>query len=79
MPTAPQARLTIAAEFPERFFLESLAVRADGSMLITVRNRKELWFVPAPADNLPVQPRPLTALEKLFHDELPGVGSGSVA
>ena len=49
MPTAPQAKLTVVAEFPEHFFLENMAVRADGSMLITVQNRKELWFVPAPS------------------------------
>jgi hypothetical protein len=31
------------------YFLESLAVRADGSILVTVANRNELWYVP-PAD-----------------------------
>ncbi len=56
MPQIPQARLTVVAEFPEHFFLENLAVCADGSMLVTVQNRKELWFVPAPGDILPVQP-----------------------
>ena len=33
-----------------------MAVRAVGSMLITVQNRKELWFVPAPSNSLPVEP-----------------------
>ena len=56
MPSVPQAKLSIVAEFPEHFFLENMAVRADGSMLITVQNRKELWFVPAPGDSLPVEP-----------------------
>ncbi len=56
MPAAQQAKLTVVAEFPEKFFLENLAVRADGSMLVTVVNRKELWFVPTPRDALPVRP-----------------------
>jgi hypothetical protein len=63
MPSAPQAKLTIVAEFPEHFFLENIAVRNDGSLLITVQNRKELWFVPAPGARLPVQPLLLGAFE----------------
>ncbi len=43
---APQARITIVAEFPEQYFLENLAVREDGSLLVTVLNKKELWYVP---------------------------------
>ena len=43
-----QARLTIAAEFPQHFFLENLAVRHDNSMLIAVVNRKELYYLPPP-------------------------------
>ena len=63
MPHVAQAKLTIVAEFPERFFLENLVVRADGSMLITVLNRKELWYVPAPGARLPVQPLLLGSFE----------------
>ena len=63
MPSAPQAKLTIVAEFPEHFFLENMAVRNDGSLLITVQNRKELWFVPAPGATLPVQPLLLGTFE----------------
>ena len=63
MPTVPQAELTIVAEFPEKFFLENVAVRADGSMLVTVTNRKELWFVPTPGDGLPVKPIMLFTFE----------------
>ena len=63
MPSAPQAKLTVVAEFSEHFFLENLAVRADGSMLITVANRKELWFVPVPGDALPVKPVLLDTFE----------------
>jgi len=63
MPRVPQARLTVVAEFSQHFFLENLAVRADGSMLITVLNRNELWYVPAAGDTLPVQPQLLGNFE----------------
>ncbi len=63
MPSSPQAKLTVVGEFPEHFFLENLAVRADGSMLVTVANRKELWFVPTPGDALPVEPAHLHTFE----------------
>lgn len=46
MPELSQAKLTVVAEFPQHFFLENMAVRADGSMLVTVQNRRELWLVP---------------------------------
>jgi hypothetical protein len=63
MPSVPQARMTVIAEFPEHFFLENMAVRADGSVLVTVQNRKELWFVPAPVGTLPVRPQLLQTFE----------------
>jgi hypothetical protein len=50
-----QAKLTTIASFPTHYFLESLAVRADGSILVTVANRDELWYVP-PAGNAEVDP-----------------------
>jgi hypothetical protein len=53
---ATRAKLTTIAYFPEQFFLENLAVRADGSILVTVLNHKQLWYVPAPATELPVDP-----------------------
>jgi hypothetical protein len=53
---AGRATLTTVATFPEQFFLENIAVRRDGSMLVTVLNRKELWYVPAPGPDLPVDP-----------------------
>lgn len=46
---APQAALSVVAEFPKQYFLENLAVRRDDSVLIHVANKKELWYVP-PAD-----------------------------
>jgi hypothetical protein len=54
--TLPQAKLTTVARFPDHYFLENLAVRADGSILVTVLNRKELWYVPSPAKGVPVEP-----------------------
>lgn len=63
MPRAPQAKLSVVAEFPEHFFLENIAVRGDGSLLVMVQNRKELWFVPACAGAVPVQPVPLHGFE----------------
>jgi hypothetical protein len=55
-PNATRATLTTIAYFPEHFFLENLAVRADGSILITVLKHKQLWYVPAPDADLPVDP-----------------------
>jgi len=49
-------KLVTIANFPEQFFLENIAVRGDGSILVTVLNRKELWCVPAPSADLPVEP-----------------------
>ena len=56
MTTTAHAKLTTVATFPEHFFLENLAVRADGSILVTVLNHKQLWYVPAPNGGQPVTP-----------------------
>ncbi len=56
MPSVAQAQLNLIAEFPERYFLENLAVRNDGSILVTVANENELWLVGPPGERLPVQP-----------------------
>jgi hypothetical protein len=52
----PQAKLTTVASFSDHYFLENLAVRADGSILVSVLNRKELWCVPSPTADLPAEP-----------------------
>lgn len=52
----PAVTLTPVAYFPEKYFLENLAVRADGSILITAVLQKELWFVPAPEPGALVDP-----------------------
>jgi hypothetical protein len=41
-----KAELITVASFPENYFLENLAVRADNSVLITALNHKQLWYVP---------------------------------
>lgn len=48
----PSAQLTPVAEFPEHYFLENLAVRADNSVLVTAMNQKELWYLPPPPPDL---------------------------
>jgi hypothetical protein len=56
MPIITQAQLAVVAEFPKQYFLENLAVRSDGSILVTALNKKELWYVPSPNGDLPVTP-----------------------
>jgi hypothetical protein len=50
------AKVTTVAQFPAGDFLENLAVRADGSILVTVENKYQLWYVPAPTGATAVQP-----------------------
>jgi hypothetical protein len=52
----PTVTLTPVAYFPERYFLENLAVRADGSLLITAVLQRELWWVPPPRQDQVVDP-----------------------
>jgi hypothetical protein len=54
--TMPAVQLTTVAQFPAGYFLENVAVRADGSMLVTAVNKKELWYLPAPTSGTPVRP-----------------------
>jgi hypothetical protein len=56
MTPVPKVTLTPVAYFPEKYFLENLAVRADGSVLITTVLQKELWLVPAPEPTAEVSP-----------------------
>jgi hypothetical protein len=48
----PEVTVTPVAYFQEKYFLENLVVRADGSVLITAVLQKELWYVPGPARTL---------------------------
>ena len=63
MTPVPAVTLTPVAHFPEKYFLENLAVRADGSALITAVLQKELWFVPGPEPRAEVRPVLVHAFE----------------
>lgn len=52
----PTVTLTPVALFPQKYFLENLAVRADQSMLITAVLQNELWWVPPPTPGATVAP-----------------------
>ena len=52
----PQARLTPVAYFPKQYFLENLAIRHDNSVLVTVLNQSELWYVPPVHGPAPLTP-----------------------
>ena len=67
MPISDPARiqLTTVAEFPKHYFLENLAVREDGSLLVTVLNKSELWYVPPPVAELPVKPLLICRFDQL--------------
>ena len=41
----PEVTVTPVAYFPQKYFLENLVVRADGSLLITAMLQQELWYV----------------------------------
>jgi hypothetical protein len=56
MTPLPLVTLTPVAYFAEKYFLENLAVRADGSVLITAVLQKELWYVPGPEPRTEVSP-----------------------
>jgi hypothetical protein len=56
LPPMPAVTLTPVAYFPQQYFLENLAVRADGSLLITAVLQRELWWVPPPRQGAPVDP-----------------------
>ncbi len=51
-----RAKLTTIASFPSQYFLENMAIRGDNSILVTVANHQELWYIPPPSGNMPVDP-----------------------
>src|SRR6201996_9548852 len=65
MTPVPAVTLTPVAHFPEKYFLENLAIRADGSVLITAVLQKELWYVPASDSDAEVEPLLLHAFDHL--------------
>ncbi len=66
MPAAspPRATLSVLATFPEKFFLENLAVRADNSLLVSDLTRKGLWYLPPARDGDTVEPVLLASFEQ---------------
>ena len=56
LPPLPTVTLTPVALFPQKYFLENLAVRADGSILITAILQRELWWVRAAGSTEMVEP-----------------------
>ena len=52
----PKAKLTTIACFPEHYFLENMTVRTDNSFLVSSMNHRELWYVPTPRGDAPVEP-----------------------
>ncbi|HWC78836.1 MAG TPA: hypothetical protein VG756_02615 [Pseudonocardiaceae bacterium] len=56
MTPVPEVTITPVAYFPKKYFLENLAVRADGSVLVTSLLSKELWLVPRNDSAAPVSP-----------------------
>jgi hypothetical protein len=46
MAPIPQVTLSPVAYFPQKYFLENLAVRGDGSVLVTAVLQQQLWYVP---------------------------------
>jgi hypothetical protein len=58
MPTTPLPAVTLTpvAHFPQKYFLENLAVRFDGSLLITAVLQNELWWVPVAPSSEMVDP-----------------------
>ena len=64
----PTATLTRVAAFPEGYFLENLAARNDGSVLISAVLQKELWCVPGADRGEEVEPVLLATFDHLILD-----------
>ncbi len=71
----PAVTLTPVAFFPQWYFPENLAVRADGSVLITDVVHKELWWVPPAGPAEVVEPvlvhrfeHPVTGIAEVASD-----------
>ena len=61
---APSVKLSTVATFQKNYFLENLAVRSDNSVLVTVLNHNELWYVPSSNDEQPVEPQLLSTFSR---------------
>src|SRR5215469_15310369 len=54
--TTSLAKLTTVAVFPPDTFLENLAVRPDGSILVTSILQQQLWYIPPAPAAVPAEP-----------------------
>src|SRR5262249_32568341 len=61
---ASSAKLTTVAVFPENSFLENLAVRTDGSILVSEILQKQLWYVPPVTGAVPAKPVPMHTFDQ---------------
>lgn len=69
LPPLPSVTLTPVAFFPQGYFPENLAVRADGSVLVTDVLHEELWWVPPAGPTELVEP----ALVHRFQHPVTGI------
>ena len=71
MPTQEpsRAKLTAVAVFPRYYSLDNLAVRRDGSILVTAALQRELWYIPPP--DMPGRAEPI--LVHTFDQLAPGL------
>jgi len=56
MANTAQPTITTIANFPEHYMLENLVVRSDGSILVVASPQRQVWYVPTPQGDLPVEP-----------------------
>lgn len=56
MASTSQPTITMIAQFPEHYMLENLVVRTDGSILVVASPQRQVWYVPDPTGELPVEP-----------------------
>ncbi len=60
-----KATITTVAEFPEKSFLENLAIRRDGSALVTVLHEKAVYHVPPHVEGRLAEPLLLHTFDQL--------------
>jgi hypothetical protein len=84
MAPIPAVALIPVAYFRENYFLESLVVRADDSVLVTTVLQKELWYVPSAKPGTVVSPvllhtfkHPILGIVEAEPDVWPAASPGS--
>ncbi|WP_206995815.1 YncE family protein [Trinickia mobilis] len=61
---ALQAKLATVVKFPVNYFLENLAVCSSSSLLVTVLNHRELWYIPLSNSGERVEPLLLCSFDQ---------------